>query len=113
MVQDLSELAMLGKENQLQLKAVQFEMVKLDRAEELSSSCGLLLAKVNGARVDNGKLAKEMRDRAYTYLKQAVDLIREAGCLVFWKDEQIAEQYASAYFRKLREAREKKVDEEA
>ncbi|MUP36884.1 hypothetical protein [Labilibaculum euxinus] len=113
MVQDLSDLAMLGTNNPEPLAGLNYPMEKLERASELSDLCGALLAKVNGARVDNDKPAKEMRDRAFTHVKQAVDAIREAGRFVFWKDEQRVEQYTSAYFRKLREAREKKVVEEA
>lgn len=113
MIQDLSELSMLGKNNPTQLESVGFDLLKLDRAAELAEQGGLLLGKVNGDRDDNVKVDKDMRDRAYTYLKEAVDTIREAGRFLFWKDEEKAEQYTSAYFRKLREAREKKEEQEA
>ncbi len=113
MIQDLSELAMLGKNNPTLLEAVSLDLLKLDRATELAEQGGVLLGKVNGDRDDHLKIDKDMRDRAFTYLKEAVDTIREAGRFLFWKDEEKAEQYASAYFRKLREAREDKVEEEA
>ncbi|MRT93870.1 hypothetical protein [Ancylomarina sp. 16SWW S1-10-2] len=113
MIQDLSELSMLGKNNPSQLEAVSFDLLKLDRAAELAEQGGLLLGKVNGDRDDNLKVDKDMRDRAFNYLKEAVDNIREAGRFLFWKDEEKAEQYTSAYFRKLREAREKKEEQDA
>ncbi|WP_372643690.1 hypothetical protein [Ancylomarina sp.] len=112
MIQDLSELSMLGKNNPTQLEGVSFDLLKLDRAAELAEQGGLLLGKVNGDRDDNDNVDKDMRDRAYTYLKEGVDAIREAGRFLFWKDEEKAEQYASAYFRKLRETRENKIEEE-
>lgn len=107
MVQDLSDLAMLGTNNPEPLEGVHYQMEKLERVYELSDICGVLLGKVNGARADNDKPAKEMRDRAFTHLKQAVDTIREAGRFVFWKDEERARQYASAYFRQIRENNKK------
>lgn len=112
MVQDLSDLAMLGKDNPGPLEGVHYQMEKLERAYELSDICGVLLGKVNGARVDNDKPAKEMRDRAFTHLKQAVDTIREAGRFIFWKDEERALLYGSEYFRKLRANRKKEEDQE-
>lgn len=111
MVQDLSDLAMLGKNNPEFLEGVNYPMEKLDRASELSDTCGVLLGKVNGARVDNDKPAKEMRDRAFTHLKQGVDTIREAGRFVFWKDEERTKLYASDYFRKIRQNNKKEEDE--
>jgi len=113
MIQDLSELAMLGKNNPTQLEAVSLDLLKLDRASKLAEQGGLLLGKVNGDRDDNLKIDKDTRDRAFTYLKEAVDAIREAGRFLFWKDEEKSEQYISAYFRRLREAREKKEEQEA
>lgn len=103
MVQDLIELAVLGKENTSKLEVVGCDITKLDRAEQLAEEVGILLSKVNDDRSNGDKPAKEMRDRAYSYLKQAVDTIREAGRFVHWKDEEKAKQYASAYFREIRE----------
>ena len=111
MVQDLAELSLLGTENPELLVGLQYNMEKLDRANELSDVCGVLLGKVNGAKVDNDKPAKEMRDRAFTHLKQAVDAIREAGRFVFWKDEERAKLYASDYFRQIRANNKKEEGE--
>lgn len=113
MVQDLAELALLGTENPEPLLGLQYNMEKLDRANELSDVCGVLLGKVNGAKLDNDKPAKEMRDRAFTHLKVAVDTIREAGRFVFWKDEERAKLYASDYFRQIRANNKKEEGETA
>ncbi|MEQ8471570.1 MAG: hypothetical protein RIC35_10305 [Marinoscillum sp.] len=37
------------------------------------------------------------RDKAYTFLKRAVDEIREAGKYVFWKDPKRLQGYRSLY----------------
>lgn len=102
MIQDLSDLALLCKANMEPLAVVGLDPTKLDTAETYAESLGLLLAQVNGARSNNNKPAKDMRDRAFTYLKQGIDTIRATGQFVFWKDEDKAKHYASAYFRDSR-----------
>lgn len=102
MIQDLSDLALLGKANPEALTTVGLDLTKLDTAVSYAESLGLLLAKVNGERSTNNKPTKDMRDRAFTYLKQAVDAIRATGQFVFWKDDEKAKHYASAYFRDSR-----------
>ena len=111
MVQDLTELAILGKENPTQLEAVSFDLTKLDRAAELSDTCGQLMSQVNGARTANDKPAKDMRDRAFTHLKIAVDAIRAAGKFAFWKEPERMDLYASEYSRKLYNRKKKKEEE--
>jgi hypothetical protein len=113
MIQDLSELSMLGKNNPTQLEGISFDLLKLDRAAELAEQGGLLLGKVNGDRDDNDNVDKDIRDRAFTHLKEGVDTIREAGRFLFWKDEEKAGQYASAYFREIRENNKKEEEQEA
>ena len=85
-------------------------MSRLDLADEYASSLGTLLATANGVREQNDKPAKEMRDRACTYLKEAFDEICEYGKYVFWEDEEKVERYSSAYFRNLRRKKEKKTE---
>lgn len=69
-----------------------------------------LLTAINGERDENDKPSKEMRDRAYVYLKETVDGICEYGKYVFWENEERLEKYSSAYFRKLREEREEQEE---
>jgi len=107
LVMDLGSLAMLGTNNPLPLEAVSLDLSKLDRASQLSDQCNDLLGRVHGARTANDPTDKEMRDRAFTYLKQGVDTIREAGKFLFWKNEKRAALYSSKYFRDLRISREK------
>ncbi|MDQ2179674.1 hypothetical protein [Marinifilum sp. D714] len=110
MVQDFSDLHVLGTANPQALLDIGFDNTKLEKALELSNSMGPLLSTINGERDENDKPSKEMRDRAYVYLKEAVDQICEYGKYVFWEDEERLEKYSSAYFRKLREEREEKEE---
>ncbi|WP_461644200.1 hypothetical protein [Labilibaculum euxinus] len=110
MIQDLSDMHALGKANPDQLATINKDMSRLDLAAEYAGVLGNLLAKANGVRDDNDKPAKEMRDRAYTYVKEAVDEICMYGKYVFWKDENKVEKYSSAYFRNLRKQKEKETE---
>ncbi len=110
MIQDLSDYAALGKANPEPLQAVNYDMSKLDLADELSVSTRTLLGKVNGIRTETGKPEKEFRDRAYTYLKQAVDEVRDFGKFVFWEDEGKLKHYSSEYLRKIRAQNKKQAE---
>jgi len=96
MVQDLSDLSVLGKANLPLLTAIAFDATKLDTAETMSSDMSALLAAMNGERAENNS-AKTTRDKAFTLLKNAVDEIREAGKYVFWKDPDRLKGYYSQY----------------
>lgn len=99
MVQDLNDLAELGKANLNLLQAINFDEEKLQTATNHASELSVLLAKANGERLsDSG--AKITRDKAYTYLKQATDEIREAGKYVFWKNDTRKKGYYSRYLNK-------------
>lgn len=98
LIQDLSDLASLGKSNLPLLKAINFDEAKLDKAANDATDLSRLLAKANGERItDNG--LKIMRDKAYTYVKELVDELYEAGKYVFWKDEERKKGYKSNYRR--------------
>jgi hypothetical protein len=65
----------------------------------MSDDLSAVLALANGED-GNDDDAKEMRDKAYTYMKQAIDEIRSTGQYVFWRDADRKKGYASTYFRK-------------
>jgi len=112
MIQDLNDLAVIGRENLNPLAAVGFAPIKLDEAASLNASLGALRpdASVDKAADREKKL---LRDQAYTHLKEAVDTIRECGQFVFWKNEDRAKGYASDYLRKNRKRAEAKARETA
>lgn len=96
MIQDLSDLAVLGRANTALLAAIRLDLAELDRAQELASWLAELLAMANGERLSDNK-SKIMRDRTYTLLKHAVDEIYACGRYIFWNDEKRLKMYRSAY----------------
>ncbi|MGM0582240.1 MAG: hypothetical protein ACQETL_16295 [Bacteroidota bacterium] len=99
LVQDLSDLSTLGKSNLPLLTAINFDVSKLDEAAKEATDLSVILAKANGERKEEGS-PKITRDKAYTYLKQAVDEIYEAGKYLFWKDDARRKGYYSRYLNK-------------
>lgn len=96
MIQDLSDISALGKANSEELIQINFDLTQLDLAEQRSNELAELLAKANGSRLDNSK-AKEMRDRAYTHLKEAMNEIRDTGKYAFRKNPERFKGYISKY----------------
>lgn len=100
MVQDLNDLAVLGNANTDLLTAVNFDMVKLTTAADLADRMADLLGATNGERKLDSE-AMDIRDRAYTFLKEAMDEIRECGKYVFWRKPDRLKGYISEYWKKL------------
>ena len=98
LLQDLSDLSVLGKANLPLLQAISFDETLLDTAESTAGTMSTLLATMNGERNDSSNIINT-RNKAYTYLKQAVDEIREAGKYVFWKDDNRIKGYHIQYFK--------------
>ena len=96
MIQDLSDIAVLGRANLPLLNAIHFDTNELNTAADLSSSLAGLFAQANGERLSDNN-AKQMRDRMYTLLKQAVDEVYSCGRYLFWNDEKRLKMYRSAY----------------
>lgn len=99
MIQDLSDLSILGKANPEPLIRVNIDMKLFDMAETTSAAMADLLAKSNGARLANNKL-KMTRDKAYAYVKEAVDEIRHHGQYVFWRNEERKKGYVSRFLQR-------------
>lgn len=104
MIQDLNDIATLGRANAEPLVAVGVAVEQLDQAAATSDAMADLLAQVNGERAD-GNRARIIRDLAYTHLKEAVDEIRDAGQYVFWDNEARLEGYYGNYHRELQRKR--------
>jgi len=110
MVQDLNDLSVLGKANVGLLSAVGFNLDLLDKAALMSDVMGDLLGTTNGERRSDSK-AMDIRDKAYSYLKQAMDEIRECGKFVFWRKPDRYDGYTSDYWRRKHAAAEKSTTE--
>lgn len=96
MVQDLNDLATLGKANTGLLTPISFDLTRLDLAADLSDRMGDLLGATNGERKEVSE-TMQIRDKAYTYLKLAVDEIRECGKFAFWRTPERFKGYVSNY----------------
>lgn len=99
MIQDLNNIAVLGRENPDPLTAIGFDLAQLDLAATRSDELADLLAEANGDKADPNQ-SKLIRDKAYTHLKALVDEIREAGKYVFRNDTRRFKGYVSDYWRK-------------
>jgi len=82
MIQDLNDMAVLGKNNVAPLQALGFDLNKLNVAAETSNAMAELPAAANGDKSLQSE-TKMIRDKAFFYLKQRVDEIRAAGKYVF------------------------------
>lgn len=101
MLQDLSDLAELGRTYPAALETINFDTALLDEADDTCEALSPLLASANGeANMDNE--VKLNRDRAYSYLKEAIDEIRECGRYVFWRNPARLTGYGSEYKRRNR-----------
>lgn len=101
MIQDLLEYSVLGKANTSPLEAINFDLTQLDTAAEMSNTLSLLHAKSVLQRQQQHQL-KNVRDRAFTIMKETLDLVRDCGKYVFNDEPEIKKLFASAHLRKLR-----------
>lgn len=108
MVQDLNDLATLGRANGDLLGIISFDFSLIDKAAELADRMGDLLGATNGERKEVSE-AMQIRDKAYTYLKQAVDEIRECGKFAFWRTPERLKGYTSDYWKAQKKATTEKA----
>ncbi|WP_108869383.1 hypothetical protein [Aquimarina aquimarini] len=98
MIQDLVDISVLAKANTAELTTINYDMTRFDQAEQQADELAELLGKANGAILDNSK-AKDIRDKAYTHLKEAIDEIRDTGKHLFRKHPERYQGYISRYNR--------------
>lgn len=109
LVQDLNDLSVLGKDNLDLLTAINFETELLYAAALLAESTANLLAAMNSEH-KKGRESMIIRNKAYTYLKQAVDEIRVCGKFAFRHNPERQKGYASEYWHKLYKGKDKGSD---
>ncbi len=109
MIQDLSDLAALGKANPEPLKAINIDLSLLDKAETTAPEMAQLLANANGKKMEDNKM-RLLRDKAFYYMKEAMDEIRRVGQYVFWKDEQRRKGYVSKFNKVKKHGKAKNGD---
>tara|TARA_R110001583_G_scaffold48896_2_gene153010 strand:+ start:15306 stop:16052 length:747 start_codon:yes stop_codon:yes gene_type:complete len=97
-VQDLANLALLGRANSSPLQAIHFDITLCDKASEEATKMGRLLGQVGGQMYVDDEL-KVFRDKAFSLLKEAVDEVRSYGRFVFRKNSDLQKSYTSKYIR--------------
>jgi len=108
MVQDLNDLSVLGKAHPELIIPAFLTEIDLDNAAATSDRMADLLGATNGERKEVSE-AMIIRDKAYTYLKLAVDEIRECGKFVFWRNPDRLKGYVSEFWQKRNAAKEKET----
>lgn len=96
MIQDLNDAAVLARENAELLKAIGKDESFWNKGARLSDEMADLRARANGDKFEDDK-NKLMRDQMYTFLKQAVDEVKECGKYVFRKNDDRLQGYYSRY----------------
>ncbi len=96
LIQDMANLAVLGRENAELLQAINYDLASLDTATQMADEMGSLLGDINGRMyfADDLKLT---RDKAYTLCKALVDEIRSYGKFVFRNNDEKRKAYASKF----------------
>ncbi len=111
MIQDLSDLAILGKANTEVLAGIGMDLSLLDKAEAQPGEIAALLAQSNGERMSDNS-DRVIRDKAYAYLKEALDEIRQHGQYVFWRNNDRLKGYVSKYHKQRNRKNKSKGDQE-
>jgi hypothetical protein len=112
MIQNLLNLYELGTQNPKELEAIGFDFKTLEDAREKSFVLGGILADVKKALHDTNPVL-ELRNKAYSHLKEAVDEIRRKGQYAFWRDDDKLLGYGSPYLRKMNSRKKDKEDAKA
>ena len=111
-IQCLFDLSQLGKANPELLAAIDFDFSLLDKAERTSDEMPDLVAMANTDRLKPNEAA-DIRNRAYTHLKEAVDAVRDYGKYVFRQNKERFVGYRSSRRRQERLRQSRKAKEKA
>jgi hypothetical protein len=101
-IQDLNNVAVMGRDHLDLLEAAGFDPALLDQLATLSDTVANQYAVARGEKA-SGRGSKILRDRAYTHLKELVDEVRAVARFLFWNDEARLQGYRSEYARKNRQ----------
>ncbi len=97
-VQDLNDLSVLGNSNLDLLKAIRMDVELLETASLKSCQMSDMAGFINSARRRKSE-AKVIRNKAFTYLKEAIDPICHCGKYVFWQNPDRMKGYTSNYWK--------------
>ncbi|MBI3071760.1 MAG: hypothetical protein HYY84_06480 [Deltaproteobacteria bacterium] len=91
--QDLTDLAQLAESHRDDFARTDFDAAQIVKARKVADAVTKLHATVAADRAENRSAsseAKDLRDRAATYLDEAVDEVRSAGLYAFRNDSDTA-----------------------
>ena len=97
---DMMDLHKLAQKHINLLATVGLDASLIDAANNMFEKLRSLLGDLN-AEPEEVERKKMMLRKAYTYLWQAVDNIREFGQFVFWKDPNKSELYRSDHYQRI------------
>lgn len=107
--QSLNDLAVVGRDQQSLLAAIGFNSDELDELSLLADQLPELYAIVHADQNEIEKNeAKDLRDRSFFHLKEAVDEIRHCAKYVFLKEPARLEGYYSQYLKRKSSAQQLK-----
>jgi hypothetical protein len=92
-IQDLNDLAVIGKANRELMEAVGYDMANFDRAAELSKIMAELLALATLDKSTSPAL-RILRDKAFTVVKTTIDELNLLARFVFRSDKAKAATFA-------------------
>ncbi len=98
LVQDLNDLSVLGIDNPDELTKIGRTLESLENTGLLAKRLAEILATWNSEKEINAGFL-EIRNKAYTLLKNCVDEIRESGRFVFWHNSDRLIGYSSTYWK--------------
>jgi glycosyltransferase involved in cell wall biosynthesis len=101
MIQDLQNLKALGNENKEELESIKFDFSLLEKAAVTADTIAEHLGS-KYADPQAEKNARNIRDRAYTYLKMLLTDVRECGKYVFYQNKIRYCGYVSQYHKRNR-----------
>jgi hypothetical protein len=111
LVMDFKDGATLGRNNIKALKAINFDLNRLDEAEAMHDRLSNLRSASSMSPADLQEL-KILAFQAFTYLWQAVAEIRVNGQHVFWKDPERLDLYKSDHYQRVGRIRRKSDETE-
>ncbi|MBN2735731.1 MAG: hypothetical protein JXR70_02040 [Spirochaetales bacterium] len=110
MIQDLNDLSELGKRNPRELEIIKFDFNLLAKAASVSVEMSEVLAHKNAEKNNSKEI--NLRDKFFTYLKQAVKEVSDYGKYLFDIHHERRKGYVSAYLARARRKRKKNEESE-
>ena len=104
MLLELRELAELAAKHADLMAAISFDTAKIDTALKFASDLSAIYADHHSNR-GGDKVARDIRDRAYTYCLKASDEICQNGRYAFAEDAKMLEKFRSASHGKSKPAK--------